>query len=238
MKSFSKFISAAIALALVAGSASSCVIRLNTKNFNYKAVKAEGALVTRTVVPQGSFSRISMAGSFDTEIIQTDGETKIEVTTYESIQDYFKAKVSNSTLGLSFHSDTVNSFELKDTRVVVYVNDLSGVSLAGSGDLKVPSLNTEGNFSVSLAGSGDMAVSSLTCADLEISLAGSGDVSVTGISCNDLKATVAGSGDIVLGGNAAGNAKYSVAGSGDISAKGLKAGNVSASKAGSGNISY
>ena len=235
MKHSKTVLSLILSAIVLAASATSCVVRINMND--QKAVSPQGNVVTRTVVPEKDFTTTSMAGSFDLEIIQSEGDPRIEVTTYENIQDLFRPMVKNGNLGLSFGNDSVRIVNLKDTRVVLYVSDLRGVSLAGSGDLSVPSMSTEKDFRVSLAGSGDISIGSLSCGELSFSVAGSGDISAKGISCGSLEASVAGSGDVTLSGTAEA-AKYSVAGSGDINAKGLKAGDVKTSKAGSGTISY
>jgi len=204
---------------------------------SFKSVSPEGELKTITVIPDGDFSSVSMAGSFDLQIIQSDGPSRIELTSYESLLPYFKAECDGDNLSLRFHSDTVNSFILKDTKAVLYTNTLSGVSLAGSGDITADPISVDSDFFVSLSGSGDIDFEAVTCSDLAISVAGSGDVVIRGINCGNLAASVAGSGDISLSGEAE-SAKYSVAGSGDITAKDLKAGSVDSKKAGSGRISY
>ena len=215
---------------------SSCFVRVNgTSPFN--SVSPEGELKTITVIPDGDFSSVSMAGSFDLQIIQSEGPSKIEVTSYESLLPYFEAECDGDILSLRFHSDTVSRFILKDTKAVLYTNTLSGVSLAGSGDITSSKFSSESNIFISLSGSGDISFDEITCSDLAVSVAGSGDIVLSGIKCGNLAASVAGSGDISLSGEAE-SAKYSVAGSGDIVAVDLKAGNVDSKKAGTGSIKF
>ncbi len=236
MKTFSRIVLAVSAAAIVTLSMSSCVFRIDGIK-SIKPLMPEGDLVTKTVIPQDGFNSVGMAGSFDMEVIQSQDGPKIEVTTYENLQSSFHADVKGNDLSLYFKSDSTSNIILKDTKVVVYVKDLKGVSLAGSGDLKVMPFSTENDFELSVAGSGDATIGSISCADLTISVAGSGDINASGIACKSLKASIAGSGDIVLSGTAD-FASYSVAGSGDIDAKSLKAGEVKTSKAGSGDIRY
>lgn len=236
MKTFSRILLAVSAAAIVTLSMSSCVFRIDGIK-SIKPLMPEGDLVTKTVIPQDGFNSVGMAGSFDMEVIQSEDGPKIEVTTYENLQSCFHAVVKGNDLSLYFKSDSTSNIILKDTKVVVYVKDLKGVSLAGSGDLKVMPFSTENDFALSVAGSGDATIASISCADLTISVAGSGDIDASGIACKSLDASIAGSGDIVLSGTAD-DATYTVAGSGDIDARSLKAGDVKASKAGSGEIRY
>lgn len=87
---------------------------------------------------------------------------------------------------------------------------------------------------LSLAGSGDVTADKLSGGEVAVRLAGSGDMKVTQIEADALKGSLAGSGNIDLAGKAR-TVTYSIAGSGDLNGAGLSATDAKVSVAGSGN---
>lgn len=118
--------------------------------------------------------------------------------------------------------------------VTAEVVRLAAVASAGSGDIKVETLNTPA-LKLSLAGSSDAVVDGLTTERFEISIAGSGDIRATG-QTRELKLGIAGSGDADLGRLVADAVRVSIAGSGDASVVANQS--LSVSIAGSGDVRY
>ena len=134
--------------------------------------------------------------------------------------------------------------------VDITVPMLTGVTLAGSGDVTIDRIRTA-TFSALLTGSGDLSIGRLDSSRLsagvtgsgdltlagktgkaDASVRGSGDLRATGLAVDLLTASVAGSGDISVGPTRV--AKASVVGSGDIHVGGRSS--CTKSKVGSGDI--
>lgn len=251
MKSFTTFF-AIISLAFCT-TACSQQRTFSTGSIFGKTIKASKNYVTKQIKID-KFEKITVAGSMDVIYKQKAGSPDLEVYTSDNIVDLLDIQVKGSTLQIGFKKNTKVSYEKLEIRVSS--PDLSGVSLAGSGDFTfVNGLKTENDLSISVAGSGDIKGQDISCDNMKVSIAGSGDINAQSITCNSLETSVAGSGDmaiksitaanveasiagsgtIVLGGTAQ-DASYSISGSGDIFAEGLEAKRVSSSIAGSGDI--
>lgn len=182
-----------------------------TLNAQSKKIKGNGSVTTdnRTVK---SFDKVSVAGSFDIELVKGK-EGVIAVKAASNLMEYIITEVKNDKLSIR----TKKGYRIstsKSITITVNYNQLNAVSLAGSGDITAKDM--------------------IKAEDLKVSVAGSGDLNLA-VDATNLKASVAGSGDIRLNGNSS-NFKCSVAGSGDIMAYDLKANVVNANVAGSGDI--
>lgn len=102
-------------------------------------------------------------------------------------------------------------------RFTVTLPRLSGVSVAGSGDVTVDKAEAD-EFRAAIAGSGNLAVAALRTKTLSASIAGSGDFTAGG-TAEALSASVAGSGNIEAPGLTATSADVSIAGSGNVRAR-------------------
>ncbi|TSD63233.1 DUF2807 domain-containing protein [Inquilinus sp. KBS0705] len=198
------------------------------------------------------FNAVRVAGSFDVYIVQGSTES-VKVEAPSDVIGNIVTEVEDGVLVIR-NKKSINWNWTGNKKMVIYVSikDVTGVSLAGSGDvyfkegLKAPS------FKLKLTGSGDIT-GKLDVKNLESSISGSGDITVTGraetstvsvvgsgdYTAQDLTTTttsvrVAGSGDARV--NASLKIDASVVGSGDVHYTG-GATNISSSKAGSGSIS-
>ena len=118
--------------------------------------------------------------------------------------------------------------------ITVPFQDISEVTLAGSGDVWNKDVIKATNFKTAVAGSGDLTLK-VEASSIDASLAGSGDLTLKGNS-RDIEASVAGSGEIHARELKADNAQVSVAGSGDVSISCSKS--LRARVSGSGDIDY
>lgn len=217
-----------------------------------KRVKGSKVYVTKEM-KVGDFDRLQVTGGADVEYTQTAGTPKVKVYTSDNIVELLDIRVKNGTLCVGFKKNVNVSYD----KLLVRISSetLDGISVAGSGDVKLMNgLKTE-QLKVSVAGSGDIDASRIECGSLAVSIAGSGDIECEDVVCNELEASVSGSGDMELknvsGGRVevsvagsgtvklsgrAQEAAYSVAGSGDVYAKGLQTERVTAGISGSGNV--
>lgn len=122
--------------------------------------------------------------------------------------------------------------------VVIYVQspDLTGVTLYGSGEFRVPgALNTDA-LKVTLMGSGDIDFASVVCDDIAVNLLGSGNIDCPKVNCVRANVSVSGSGDMKVGLLNAETTNVNLLGSGNLEASFRKCGNVNCNLTGSGEI--
>lgn len=177
-----------------------------------KKVVGNGNVTIRTV-NTGNYDAIRGLGSMDIHL-QKGSEGTITVKTDENLQEYVIVEVVNGALKIRTKKNTYLKTK-KGIHVYVPFDDISEVSLTGSGDI-----DTE---------------DTINSDDLEIKITGSGDVNLD-VSANTVEATVTGSGDIEVSGNTT-NLEVRVTGSGDFDGDELRSENTEASVSGSGDVS-
>ena len=210
----------------------SCLF-ISTSHAQWKKVKGNGksTTVTRTT---SDYSNITCAGSMDFILVKgTEGhitiegdENLLEYIVTEVKSDVLKVKVKDGVNLKSSHNNTI--------KITIPFEDVSNVSLSGSGDLWNNNTINTSSLNVALSGSGDITLDIKT-ESVESALAGSGDITLKG-STDNLESKVSGSGDFHGFELQANNTEVYIAGSGDakvVSNKMLKA-----RVSGSGDIAY
>lgn len=199
---------------------------------NNKRLKGNGEVITKTFTTE-DYDEVSGRSSFDI-ILVSGTEGKISVEAESNIMEHIEIEVKNGNLKIGME-DGYNISTRKGIVVTVPVERISGLSMAGSGDILSKLKLKSKNMDISVAGSGDISTE-VESENLEISIAGSGDVKVNGRTEN-LEANVAGSGDISALNLKANNVNASIAGSGDVSVY-CNGGDLKASIVGSGDLRY
>lgn len=179
------------------------------------------------------FTHVALSGSIDITFSQQPGNRKVEVYTSDNLLDLLDIHVKGGTLHIGFKKNVSVQYNKLDIRVVS--PEISGFSIAGSGDVKVLTPLTADRLSFSINGSGDIACAAISCKDLQVHINGSGDVEMGPLKATTVKGSIAGSGDLELKGRAD-EAHLTIAGSGDIDARQLQAAKVTAGISGSGEI--
>jgi len=200
--------------------------------FSNKRVKGNGEVITKTF-ETSDYDYVAVNNSLDVELIEgTEGSIKVEAESniMEELEVYTKG--DKLIVGVK---KGVNISTRKGIRVWVPVEKISGLSLAGSGDVFSDMVLRNNSFDLSLSGSGDIKLHTES-KNLKVSLAGSGDITLKGRT-EYLEASLAGSGDIEAYGVKANNVEASVAGSGDVSVF-CNGGSMKASIVGSGDLRY
>ncbi len=199
-----------------------------------KKIKGNGNLVTieRSV---GEYESVASAGWFD--VILVDGnEGKITLKGEENLLEYIETEVKNGKLSIK----TEKGVNLKPSMwksgivITIPIEEVSSVSLAGSGDVVSKTTIKTENFKAALAGSGDVNLS-VEASSFDASLSGSGDMKLDG-SATNFKVSVAGSGDVDAFGLNADYVEASVAGSADLNVTAKEG--IKARVSGSGDITY
>lgn len=178
----------------------------------------------------GNFQKIEVAGPYDVEVrtggnpgVSANGSEKLLARTIVEVQGdklMIRPERSNHWFGgWTVHRGGAASF-------VVTVPQLSGATIAGSGDIKVNKV--QGNqFDGTVAGSGGIDVAAMNVQQLKLTIAGSGGVKARGGTAQSAQYDIAGSGDLDAAGVQAQTAKATIAGSGSIRAQAKAAADVS-----------
>ena len=178
-----------------------------------KTIKGNGKVKTE-IRNLDSFDAISVNGSMDVILVE-GSEGSITFKAEENILAYIEVTNNNGKLRIKT-KDHVNlrpSWK-KGIHIEIPVEEVSKISLNGSGEI-----------------TGKLTLKTAT---LKLSVSGSGDIKVAA-DATKIKAAISGSGDIDLSGKAD-ELGASVTGSGDIDAMQLNASQVTASITGSGDI--
>jgi hypothetical protein len=211
-----------------------------------------GATVSRSY-NVGNFHEIEVAGPYDVEV-RTGSNPSVSARGSERLLERTVVEVNGDRL-LIRPENNHNFFHWGwgshgKAHFVVTVPQLSGASIAGSGDISVDKIAGPG-FEGSVAGSGGINVATMNVQQLKLSIAGSGGVKAAG-TAQSADYDIAGSGDIDAGALQAEALKVSIAGSGGVKAHSSGTADVSimgsgdvdvtggakcsVSKAGSGNV--
>ena len=196
-----------------------------------KGVKGNGNVttITRSV---GDYDEISVGGSFDVELV-AGKEGTITIEGESNLLEYIVTEVRGNALKIKVENNK-NIRSTKKIKITVPFQDISRVSLAGSGEMWNRDVIKGTDFRTSVAGSGDLTLK-LDVSSVDASVAGSGDLTLKGNS-REIEASVAGSGEVHAKELKTDNAIVSVAGSGDVAVYCSKS--IRARVSGSGDIEY
>ncbi len=160
------------------------------------------------------FNWIQLDGSGNVTIIQGN-EEKVIVTADKDLIENVMTEVSGRKLRLGLKSDwnwgpkSHSSVEYK-----VYVKNVSGVSVHGSGNIKADKLMCDG-LDMNISGSGEIMVDNLKCDEVDVTISGSGECEVGGKTKRQ-SIVISGSGDFSGKQFASKWADVTISGSGDV----------------------
>ncbi|MBZ0326680.1 MAG: DUF2807 domain-containing protein [Altibacter sp.] len=197
-----------------------------------KKVVGNGNVVTKTV-NTSDYAGIQVVGSMDVHL-QRGAEGTIAVTTDENLQEYIIVEVKENNMLVIRTEKNTSLKTKKGIHITVPYEDISEVSLVGSGDIDSKDTITASQLEVSLTGSGDMVLT-VDAADINAKLTGSGDLDLSGKAAN-LEIKISGSGDYKGASLIADNVQAYVSGSGDAKVYAKK--HIKARVNGSGDIRY
>ena len=185
----------------------------------------------------GGFQQIEVAGPYEVQVhtganpgVSAQGPQKLlERTVVEVKGDklVIHPQQHNGWFSFGFSSNRGAKFD-------VTVPQLSGATIAGSGDIHVDKVRGD-RFVGAVGGSGGLDVDNVAVQTLKLSIAGSGDVKAGAGTAQSADYDIAGSGGIDGGGVTVQQLKASIAGSGDVKARATGAADISIM--GSGDVS-
>ncbi|MFL6752338.1 MAG: head GIN domain-containing protein [Sphingomicrobium sp.] len=186
-----------------------------------------GPTVTRNY-QVGNFTKIEVAGPYDVEV-RTGGKPSVSANGSEKLLERTAVEVKGGKLlirpereGGFFHFGWSNNGKASFT---VTVPQLSGATIAGSGDVRVDRVQGD-RFEGTVAGSGGITLRDMDVQALKLAIAGSGGVKGAG-KAKTADYDIAGSGSIDGSGIVTEQSKVSIAGSGDVKAHATQTAEVS-----------
>jgi hypothetical protein len=215
--------------------------------------EAPGPTVSRNY-QVGNFQQIEVAGPYEVTV-RTGGNPAVEARGSQNLLEKTVVEVKGDKLVIhprerhGFHWGWSSRGKADFT---VTVPQISGATIAGSGDIRVDHVRGDA-FEGTVAGSGGLNVDTVEVASLKLAIAGSGSAKAAAGKAQTARYDIGGSGDIDAGAVQTQQAKVSIAGSGSVKANATGAADVSimgsgdvdvsggakcsVSKHGSGNVS-
>lgn len=178
--------------------------------WKHKKVTGNGNLTTETITTP-AYDHIKSVGFMDVKLVRGK-EGEISVHNDENLHEWIEIKVKKNTLVLDI-TDNISVRTKKGIHITVPFEDISGVSLIGSGDIHTEDTIEATAFATELIGSGDIDLAIQT-STVKAKVTGSGDLTLSG-STNELHAHVTGSGDFDGGNLESNQTEVSCTGSGD-----------------------
>ena len=198
------------------------------------AQEDSGSTVSRNY-QVGNFQEIEVAGPYDVEV-RTGANVSVSAKGSEKLLERTIVEVKGNKLVI--HPQKRDGFfsfgwsHRGKASFAVTVPQLSGATIAGSGDIRVDKVSGN-SFEGVVAGSGGLNVGAFDVQQLKLAIAGSGDVKGAG-RAQTAKYDIAGSGDVDAGAIQTQSINVSIAGSGSIRAH--SSGTADVSIMGSGDV--
>jgi hypothetical protein len=198
---------------------------------NATVVDGSGDLITETR-EVSNFDSINLSGLGEVIVTQGGGES-LTIETDDNVMEHVKVEVSGGTLNLGF-KEGLNLISPTRLLFTVGVDDLTSLSISGSGDIESDRIETD-RLETTISGSGDIQIGTLTADEVKARITGSGDMDLTGeVAAQDI--TISGSGKYRAGDLRSESAEVSISGSGDATVWATDSLDVNIS--GSGSVDY
>jgi hypothetical protein len=194
-------------------------------------VKGNGNIITEKRIT-AEYDQIKVSGFFDVNLV-SGKEGAITIQGEQNIIPHIKVEVVDAVLSI-YTEKNISINTNKNIVLTVPFEQISLVSLSGSGDVKSKNTIVGSNFKAKLSGSGDLTLDVKTT-NFQTEISGSGDVVLTG-SSDSFTSKISGSGDIDAVNLATKNVSLALSGSGDIKVNCSES--LTARVSGSGDIAY
>lgn len=198
---------------------------------NARIIRGSGDLVTETREVSG-YDSIVLTGSGTVEIIQ-NGNESLTIETDDNVMDHIEVKVTQGELRIGFEQG-INIISTTRLIFTVEVDELSSVSISGSGDIASEAVDSD-RFEAEISGSGDVQIVGLSADRVRAAISGSGEVDLAG-SADSQNVAISGSGKYRAGDLCSDTVEVSISGSGSATVCATDSLNTDIS--GSGSVSY
>ncbi|MFN4764004.1 head GIN domain-containing protein [Gillisia sp. Q332] len=196
-------------------------------------IKGNGEMTTQSRnVP--NYEKVTLVGSMDVELISgKEGALKVEAES--NLQEYITTEVTNGVLKISVKKGvSISPSGNRRIKVIVPFEEIEGVSITGSGDIRNSDQIKAKSFETRLTGSGNLKLN-LNVKDLNSAITGSGNTELKGTAEN-FSCSITGSGDFEAFNLRAAKAEVTISGSGDVEITATE--ELKARVSGSGDIKY
>lgn len=186
-----------------------------------------GATISRNY-PVTGFRQVEVAGPYDVDI-RTGANPAVSAKGSEKLLERTVVEVKGDRLiiraerGKGWFRTGWSS--RGKARFTVTVPELSGATIAGSGDIRVDKVRGQ-SFDGTIAGSGGLNIGAVEVDTLRLSIAGSGDAKTGSGRAQNAEYEIAGSGGVEAGQIATQALKVSIAGSGSVRANAARTADV------------
>lgn len=198
---------------------------------NVGLIKGSGDLITETR-QVSNFDRIALSGSGEV-IVTQGGSESLTIETDDNVMKRVKAEVKNGILTLGFE-EGVNLISPSRLIFTVGVDDLTSLTISGSGDVESDRIETD-SLDVAVSGSGDVQIADLTVSEVKVEISGSGEVNLDGEAATQ-DVLISGSGQYLAGDVCSESVKVSISGSGDATV--CATATLDSTISGSGSVNY
>lgn len=185
---------------------------LTAQNRNNTSIEGSGNVITKTVNTQ-PYSAINVSGSMDV-ILEKGTEGNISITAEDNVQDRIVVESDGTTLTISMKNNT-SLLNTKKIKITVPFEDISEISLRGSGNVEGKDILKSNSIALNIQGSGEIKVT-IEANSVDAQLNGSGDMEISG-NVTDLEVKTTGSGSFEGKELTSDNAQIYISGSGDSS---------------------
>ncbi len=206
-------------------------LQFTAQNRKNNAITGSGNMIEKTVTTK-PYRSIKVSGSMDV-YLQKGTEGTISVLAEDNVQDSIVVESDGTTLTISMKNNT-SLRNTKKIKITVPFEDISEISLYGSGSIEGKAMLKTDKLTLNLNGSGDIEIAVATNS-LEATIRGSGDIEILG-NATDVAISTTGSGDFEGRELISENAEVSITGSGDSTV--YVKNNLKAKIQGSGSIYY
>lgn len=179
----------------------------------------------------GEFESVSLEGSTDV-VVAVGGAPSVRAEGDARMIERLEIQVEEGALKVGYRRGWLDFRSGGPVTVYVTTPTLNGATIAGSGDMRIDSVQTEA-FEAEIAGSGDLEIRALRARRASFAVHGSGNVRAAGMA-EDVDAMIAGSGNVRLDQLQSRRTSVSIAGSGNVSVNATDA--VEGEVMGSGNV--
>ena len=197
----------------------------------WSKIKGNGKIVTEKRTTS-EYDEINVTGFFDVELV-SGKEGAIIIKAEENLLPYIKIEVKDNILKI-YTEKNISISTKKNIVLTVPFEQISAVTLSGSGDVRSKNTIIATNLKAKLSGSGDLNLD-VKAKSFEANLSGSGDLVLTGNTDNFTSKT-SGSGDVDAADLISKNANVAISGSGDMKINCSES--LYARVSGSGDIAY
>ena len=187
----------------------------------------------RKSFPVASFDAVSLDGSDDVRVVR-GATASVTASGRQAVLDKLDIRVDGATLKIGRKPGgwSMGWNGKQGAQITVTVPRVRAVSVAGSGDMTVDSIEGP-SFSAAVDGSGDLKISSIAVKTAQFAVDGSGNMTIAGTAMTSAM-SAGGSGNIDARNLSSEQASIAVEGSGDI--KAAVRGRATIAVEGSGNV--